>query len=293
MPKDNSLTWRNYYSLSTFHRSFIMCAFRISFEKLSKCTDLFTGLMDGLLQELCFQNRRVKVTCVHPYFIACRNDLPLKFDLRQVRFMLRHSVIRKLNYGNSYEIQSEVNHTFLPPPGKIQYPVTHAEAVRRLPPGVLHISDSWHKDLKNVLVVIRISIYLTLSERCTLQHHHTDKFLFLWSLQCSLSAYSGIVHSYPTATLLVNSIRYQHIETWKIILWRMYCSLSAYWNMEHLSLTDVLLLISILKHGTSFSDGCTVRYQHPSFSDECTVRYQHIERWNIFLWRMHCSLSAY
>jgi hypothetical protein len=38
--------------------------------------------MDGLLQELHLQNRKVKVTCVHPYYIACRNDLPLKFDLR-------------------------------------------------------------------------------------------------------------------------------------------------------------------------------------------------------------------
>jgi hypothetical protein len=38
--------------------------------------------MDGLLQELQLQNRKVKVTCVHPYFIACTNDLPLKFDLR-------------------------------------------------------------------------------------------------------------------------------------------------------------------------------------------------------------------
>ncbi|PNF20382.1 hypothetical protein B7P43_G10239 [Cryptotermes secundus] len=41
-----------------------------------------SGLMDGLLQELYLQNRKVKVTCVHPYFIACMNDLPLKFDLR-------------------------------------------------------------------------------------------------------------------------------------------------------------------------------------------------------------------
>lgn len=41
-----------------------------------------SGLMDGLLQELHLQNRKVKVTCVHPYYIACSNDLPVKFDLR-------------------------------------------------------------------------------------------------------------------------------------------------------------------------------------------------------------------
>ncbi|PSN47188.1 hypothetical protein C0J52_07876 [Blattella germanica] len=42
-----------------------------------------TGLMDGLIQEFRLQNmNNIKVTCVHPYYAASRNDLPVKFDLR-------------------------------------------------------------------------------------------------------------------------------------------------------------------------------------------------------------------
>ncbi|XP_069670581.1 short-chain dehydrogenase/reductase family 16C member 6-like isoform X2 [Periplaneta americana] len=42
-----------------------------------------SALMDGLIQELRLQqSNKVKVSCVHPYYTASRNDLPVKFDLR-------------------------------------------------------------------------------------------------------------------------------------------------------------------------------------------------------------------
>lgn len=42
-----------------------------------------TGLMDGFIQELKLQKHDgIKVTCVHPYYTATRDDIPVKFDLR-------------------------------------------------------------------------------------------------------------------------------------------------------------------------------------------------------------------
>lgn len=48
---------------------------------ITKCA--VTGLMDGFIQELKLQKHEgIKVTCVHPYYTATRDDIPVKFDLR-------------------------------------------------------------------------------------------------------------------------------------------------------------------------------------------------------------------
>ncbi|KAK6619615.1 hypothetical protein RUM43_012372 [Polyplax serrata] len=40
-------------------------------------------LMDGFIQELRNQNHEgIKITCVHPYYTECRDDIPVRFDLR-------------------------------------------------------------------------------------------------------------------------------------------------------------------------------------------------------------------
>ncbi|EEB20497.1 17-beta hydroxysteroid dehydrogenase, putative [Pediculus humanus corporis] len=40
-------------------------------------------LMDGFIQEIRNQNYQgIKLTCVHPYYTNCRDDIPVKFDLR-------------------------------------------------------------------------------------------------------------------------------------------------------------------------------------------------------------------
>lgn len=39
--------------------------------------------MDGYLRELQQQgHENIKVTCVHPYYTAVREDIPVKFELR-------------------------------------------------------------------------------------------------------------------------------------------------------------------------------------------------------------------
>jgi len=39
--------------------------------------------MDGYLEELRQQGHdKIKVTCVHPYYTAVREDIPVKFNLR-------------------------------------------------------------------------------------------------------------------------------------------------------------------------------------------------------------------
>nr|CAD7433363.1 unnamed protein product [Timema monikensis] len=44
------------------------------------------GLLDGLLHELRMNsNNNIKITTVHPYYTCTRTDLPVKFDLRNMK----------------------------------------------------------------------------------------------------------------------------------------------------------------------------------------------------------------